>query len=117
MRSGDIFPLPSTFQVKNMNIIKSFFVVCVSALAVFGLSGCGVFIKNDAQKNEICQCYWMENYSGKYKWIPSKSIRGMKREITKTECYELDSCDGGLGRSNGGCYKWAFGAENTRIPW
>jgi hypothetical protein len=37
MRSGDIFPLPSTFQVKNMNIIKSFFVVCLSALAVFGL--------------------------------------------------------------------------------
>lgn len=107
----------STFQVKNMNIIKSFFVVCVFTSAVLGLSGCGGLIKNDAQKNEICQCYWMENYSGEYKWIPFESIIGMKRKITKTECYELDSCDGGLGRSHGGCYKWAFGAENNRMPW
>jgi hypothetical protein len=105
------------FQMKSMNTIKSFFVVCIFTFVAFGLSGCGSFIKNDVQKNETCQCYWMENHSGEYKWVPSESIVGIKRKITKTECYKLDSCDGGLGYSNGGCYKWAFGAEDNRIPW
>jgi hypothetical protein len=100
-----------------MNIIKSFFVVCVFTSVVFGLSGCEKLLKDDAPKNEIGQCYWMENYSGTYKWVPPESVWGKNRKITKTECYELDSCDGGLGRSNGGCYKWAIGAENKRMPW
>ena len=124
-----------------MNTIKSFFAVSILSSILFSLSGCGTFTKNDLQnsasinttqdiqkntaqnspkntlQSESCQCYWMENYSGQYKWIPSESIQGMKRKITKTECYKLDSCDGGLGHSNGGCYKWALAPENTRIPW
>ncbi len=107
-----------SFLSENMNSIKTFFVI---AIFLFGLSGCGTFTKNNVPQNvlqsESCQCYWMENYSGLYKWIPSESIQGMKRKITKAECYKLDSCDGGLGHSNGGCYKWALGPENTRISW
>ena len=109
-----------------MNTIKTFFVI---AIFTFGLSGCGTFTQTDISnsasnstlqtviQSENCQCYWMENYSGHFKWVSTESIQGMKRNITKTECYKLDSCDGGLGHSNGGCYKWALGPENTRIPW
>lgn len=113
-----------------MYIIKSFFVVSILLL---GLSGCETFTKTDLSKsasnsasnstlqtvthNESCQCYWMENYSGYFKWVSTESVQGMKRNITKTECFKLDSCDGGLGHSNGGCYKWALRPESTRIPW
>lgn len=100
-----------------MNIIKSVLAASVFSIIVIGLTGCGTFTKNNVPKNEVCQCFWMENYSGQYKWVPFESIRATERKITKAECYALDSCDGGLGRSNGGCYKWALGAENKRVPW
>ena len=56
------------------------------------------------------QCYWMENYSGKYNWVPFKYA-------DKGQCYQLDSCDGGKGLSGGGCYKWAAGPNAARQPW
>ncbi|AUX32191.1 uncharacterized protein SOCE836_043280 [Sorangium cellulosum] len=28
----------------------------------------------------------------------------------------MDSCDGGLGASGGGCYKWADGSDEDRYP-
>ena len=100
-----------------MNIVKSFFAVSIFISMAIGLNGCGTLTKNNAPKNDACQCFWMENYSGQYKWVPFESIRATEGKITKTECYALDSCDGGLGHSGGGCYKWALGPENNRVPW
>ncbi len=108
-----------------MNIIKTFFVVSVFLSASIALSGCGALpqirvqksVQANVETNEHCQCYWMENYSGQYKWVPHESIRGTKNKISKAMCYALDSCDGGLGQSHGGCYKWALGPESNRIAW
>lgn len=61
------------------------------------------------------QCFWMENYSGNFKWVPASTV--YHKELTKQECFELDSCDGGLGRSAGGCYKWATSPDAPRIKW
>lgn len=64
-------------------------------------------------RNEF-QCYWMENLSGGYEWVPTVTVLG---SLTKEECYAMDSCDGGLGYPNGGCYKWAQSANGPREPW
>jgi hypothetical protein len=58
--------------------------------------------------------YWMENYTGEYNWIPTNSSEFSAHadkcfvDIASTEAgiHFLDSCDGGDGYSNGGCYKW-----------
>lgn len=60
-------------------------------------------------------CYWMENYSGKFEWISVKDALGKK--YSKEECFAADSCDGGLGESGGGCYKWAKTASSSRFSW
>lgn len=57
------------------------------------------------------RCYWMENTSGNYCWVPATWASD------KGACYALDSCDGGLGQSGGGCYKWAAGTSAPRHPW
>ena len=56
-------------------------------------------------------CYWMENTSGRYCWVPAD------RADSFAGCYAMDSCDGGKGHSNGGCYKWAQSSEAERVPW
>ncbi len=55
-------------------------------------------------------CYWMENTSGNYCWVPwpNTDIHLCKRR---------DSCDGGDGWSGGGCYKWAGASSGTRAAW
>lgn len=60
-------------------------------------------------------CYWMEDYSGKYEWIDTEEA-GLGY-MSKQRCYAMDSCDGGLGYSRGGCYKWARSAQSEREPW
>ncbi len=60
-------------------------------------------------------CYWMENYSGEFKWVSTQKALGKKYD--KNACFEADSCDGGLGLSGGGCYKWANTADAPRIGW
>ncbi len=55
------------------------------------------------------QCFWMES-KPPYAW---KSRPGVSRQ----QCQELDSCNGGGGRSGGGCYKWAKCATCDRKPW
>jgi hypothetical protein len=57
----------------------------------------------------------MENYNGKFTWISTEAVQ--KKVLTKEECFELDSCDGGKGLSCGGCYKWASSATADREPW
>ncbi len=65
--------------------------------------------------NEVsggAQGYWMENYSGEYKWIPTNSreygiMAGPYMQyIARTEegIRALDRDGGDL--SGGGCYKW-----------
>lgn len=61
------------------------------------------------------RCYWMENYSGNYCWVPAPAWIGASSTIQ--ECKMLDSCDGGGGLSAGGCYKWADSSDGPRYPW
>jgi hypothetical protein len=57
------------------------------------------------------RCYWMENTSGHFCWVPADWA------ATFEECYAMDSCDGGKGESNGGCYKWADSSQADRVRW
>lgn len=61
------------------------------------------------------QCYWLEKNSGAKRWVPVTAIYGTA--LSKYSCYELDSCDGGLAKSRGGCYKWAPSPTSQRDPW
>jgi hypothetical protein len=56
-------------------------------------------------------CYWMENSSGNYCWVPADWAN------TFEECFAMDSCDGGRGESGGGCYKWAESSHANRVAW
>ncbi|MEL7116567.1 MAG: hypothetical protein AAGP08_13465 [Pseudomonadota bacterium] len=56
-------------------------------------------------------CYWMSTESGN-PWVPAP-----QGEVNKDQCFDLDSCDGGMGTSGGGCYKWAASADAPRDPW
>jgi hypothetical protein len=55
-------------------------------------------------------CYWMDNTSGKNQWV-------LMPNLLKADCFSLDSCNGGLNRSNGGCYKWATAPDAQAEPW
>ena len=70
------------------------------------------FVSADSSLADSAKCYWMENYTGQYTWVDAP-----QGDISKQECYALDSCDGGLGQSDGGCYKWATAPKADRIPW
>lgn len=67
------------------------------------------------QKLAQKQCYWMENYSGEYEWVPANHIYGIN--LNKEDCFKLDSCNGGLGYSVNGCYKWAQTPEEKPKDW
>ncbi|WP_293076609.1 hypothetical protein [Okeania sp. SIO3B5] len=69
-------------------------------------------VSTDISLADSSGCYWMENYTGQYTWVAAP-----QGNVDKQQCYALDSCDGGLGESGGGCYKWAMAADNPRIPW
>lgn len=83
-------------------------------LTIFALtsSSCAIYHKWTEQK---ASCYWMENHSGKFEWVSVKEELG--EEYNKQECFAADSCDGGLGESGGGCYKWAKSATTPRLKW
>jgi hypothetical protein len=68
-----------------------------------------------SSKKLAAQCFWMENYSGKFTWVSAEAVQ--QRILTKQECFSLDSCDGGQGGSGGGCYKWANSPEGERFAW
>lgn len=61
-------------------------------------------------------CYWMENASGRFEWVPAE-VGGMYRGEGYEQCFALDSCDGGQGQSAGGCYKWARAANSPGVKW
>ncbi|PHV10843.1 hypothetical protein CSQ89_14130 [Chitinimonas sp. BJB300] len=75
-----------------------------------------VYINKQKRLSEqTAQCYWMENRTGKFTWVKASSV--YRSAITKKQCFGLDSCDGGEGRSGGGCYKWADSADAPRQSW
>lgn len=79
-----------------------------------GQSGGGCYkwaTSADAQREPWFSCYWMKNTAGN-PWVPAP-----QGNISKQECYDLDSCNGGKGQSGGGCYKWALDANAQRQPW
>ena len=43
-------------------------------------------------------CYWMENYTGDFCWLPTAWDEG--------QCFQMNSCGDGGGQSGGGCYAW-----------
>jgi hypothetical protein len=55
-------------------------------------------------------CYWMDSSSGKNIWV-------LIPYTNKVDCFTLDSCSGGKGKSNGGCYKWAAAHDASAEPW
>ena len=77
------------------------------------LEGCVSSLSPEIEKDTTC--YWMENYSGKFEWVATENALGKKYD--KEECFNVDSCDGGLGGSYGGCYKWAKTANSPRFEW
>lgn len=83
-------------HVRSMSLLS----VLLVALA---LAGC-IVVKEDGTG-----CYWMENVSGGYSWVSTS--------LDFQSCYAQDSCDGGLGESGGGCYKWADCSDCERYPW
>ena len=63
------------------------------------------------------QCYWMENITGNYNWVPANDIWVGQNGVGFEECRQLDSCDGGDSASLGGCYKWSNGVNGQRVAW
>ena len=59
-------------------------------------------------------CFWMESRSP-WCWVPAE--QGFYQGGGKSQCFNLDSCGGGQGASNGGCYKWAYSESSKRIDW
>lgn len=59
------------------------------------------------------QCYWMENTSGNWCYVPSTIFKAE----TPERCFELNSCGEGGGQSGGGCYKWSTRSDGARIPY
>lgn len=62
------------------------------------------------------RCYWKENYTGDYKWVPATQVH-VGEELSKRECRTFDSCYGGKGKSGGGCYKWATSPDASGEGW
>ncbi|HET7335961.1 MAG TPA: hypothetical protein VFI93_12660 [Rhizomicrobium sp.] len=60
------------------------------------------------RRSSDAACYWLRPQGG---W------QAMPQYASKRACFAQDSCDGGLGRSGGGCYKWATGPDATRESW
>ncbi|MCE3255741.1 MAG: hypothetical protein K0R25_1235 [Rickettsiaceae bacterium] len=57
--------------------------------------------------NKKFHCYRLFDGS---RWV-------LKEDRSKISCFRLDSCNGGLGESNGGCYKWSLGPDGEHESW
>lgn len=63
-----------------------------------------------AQSERSYSCYWLSNRGGEG-WVRMPQLR------SEQQCFEMDSCDGGLGYSGGGCYKWSTAADAPGRRW
>lgn len=64
-------------------------------------------VKTPAKTNGYC--FWLNSSPEKNEWV--------LMQYDKATCYSLDSCNGGLKQSGGGCYKWAVSADAQPLPW
>jgi TonB family protein len=62
-----------------------------------------------APKTAGAACYWLNPSPNEWQAMPGVD--------TKQQCFALDSCNGGLAGSRGGCYKWATGPHGAAEPW
>lgn len=53
-------------------------------------------------------CYWMQSFPP-WSWAEFNA--------SYFECYQYDSCGGGLSYSGGGCYKWSTSPSDPAVPW
>ena len=74
-----------------------------------------LFCNNSYSSQPNYNCYWMENISGKYEWLLADII--YNKSLSKEDCFDLDSCSGGKGLSDGGCYKWAKSSSDNPSAW
>ena len=90
---------------------------CLSLFVCTSTSSCAFFMQKQAAQaiHQNPQCYWMENQTGKFEWVATEIA--LSQAYTYQQCFEADSCDGGLGASGGGCYKWSNTANSPRLPW
>ena len=104
-------------KLQNRTILAGTMALLITTTLSFSASSSPLNAQLQAQPTSKSQesCYWMENYSKKFEWVLAETV--YKRVLTKEECFELDSCDGGKGFSNGGCYKWASSATADREHW
>lgn len=61
-------------------------------------------------RSQSAACFWLQ--SG-----PAGRWQAMPQFSNKQACFAQDSCDGGLGQSGGGCYKWADSADAPAQRW
>ena len=111
-----IHPLQNSYEqdnyIMNRKIISRWMYLFLLGISVFLIGSCKQAVRSE---KEIAQCYWMENYSGQFKWVAANAIH--QKVLSQSECYALDSCSGGKGESDGGCYKWSVDADGNGIPW
>lgn len=60
-------------------------------------------------------CYFFGNQPGRNYWISTVDAFG--GQFNKKDCFLADSCNGGVGMSGGGCYKWAKSADAPPESW
>jgi len=80
----------------------------LSAAMAAGMAG-AILLWVPSGASAVGQCFWLSNTTNKWTSWPQAS--------SKEQCYYRDSCNGGLGESLGGCYKWAASAAAPREPW
>lgn len=86
--------------------LAALFAISVVTLTVAACAALGPLEGTQAQP---AQCYWLSNVTNQ--WQPMPDVE------TRQQCFELDSCSGGLGYSGGGCYKWAVAANDPFKRW
>lgn len=79
--------------------------ILASFAFAIGVSACATLF----QPPQPRACYWLSNITNRWEAMP--------QVYTREECYQLDSCSGGLGMSGGGCYKWSTGPDGPQGRW
>lgn len=102
--------LPHLTRLMHMHQIWAFLLCLLIALSPLLAQA-----KKTAPDNQY-YCYWMENISGRFEWVPAE-VGGIYRGEGYQRCFELDSCNGGRGDSGGGCYKWARTSVTLPVKW
>ncbi|MGE0597371.1 MAG: hypothetical protein AB7P07_13490 [Hyphomonadaceae bacterium] len=87
------------------------FIAAAAASLIMGLAACVSIPPSESMSRADAQfaCYWLSNEGAG--WVHRPDLD------TERACFEMDSCDGGLGHSGGGCYMWTRDLNGPRQPW